>query len=97
MSGSIIADGVTIPFRPTAAGPFRFGAALDGQQYVCAVTWNLTWQRWYLNINTVQGDLIMARPLIASPPYRGINNVFGIFQTSVVYFWDQTQLFQVIP
>ena len=40
MSGTT-STGTITPFQPTNAGPFQFGATLDGTAYVCQVRWNL--------------------------------------------------------
>lgn len=90
-------SGTLTPFTPTNAGPQQFGATLDGQPYICTVTWGLWAQRWYLNIFTQQGALIYACALIASPPGYPINLVFGYFVTSILVFWDATQTFEVLP
>jgi len=94
---STTSTGTITQFLPSAVGPFQFGATLDGQNYICNVTWNLWAQRWYLNIYTQTATLVMARALIASPPNYPINMLFGIFMTSTMVFWDATQTFQVTP
>ena len=97
MSATTSTTGTITPFQPTNAGPFQFGATLDGTTYVCQVRWNLWAQRWYLFIYTTTGTQVLARALIASPAGYGINMVYGLFLTSVMYFWDETQTFQVSP
>jgi hypothetical protein len=94
VSGS---TGTLIPFTPTSTAVFTFGATLDGVQYNCSVRWNLWAQRWYLFIVDVSGAPVLTRALIASPPDYGINMIYGLFTSSVMYFWDATQQFQVIP
>ncbi len=84
-------------FTPTSAAAFQFPATLDGDNYICVVTWNLCALRWYLNIYTITGTLIVARALIASPPGFSINLVFGYFVTSTMVFDDATQTFTVLP
>lgn len=84
-------------FTPTNAGAFQFNATLDGDNYVCVVTWNVWAQRWYLNIYTTTGVLIVARALIASVADFPINLVFGYFLTSTLVFLDQQQTFVVVP
>lgn len=98
MSGTTT-TGTVIPFTPTSAGPFQFGATLDGQQYVCNVTWNLWAQRWYLNVYTTEGAVVLARALVASPPapQNPINMIYGLFTSSVMYFYDAIQAFVVVP
>ena len=94
MSASL---GTQTAFTPTAAGAFQFNATLDGGAYVCTVTWNVYAQRWYLNIYSITGTLIVARALIASNPAFPINLVFGYFTTSTMVFDDSTQIFTVSP
>lgn len=91
--------GTVIPFTPSQAGPFQFTATLDGQDYVCNVTWNLWGQRWYLNIYTTNAALIVARALISSPPAPAtvINLLFGYFATSTMVFDDKSQSFLINP
>lgn len=96
MSGTT-STGTLTAFTPTNAGPFQFGATLDGQDYICNVTWNLWAQRWYLNIYTTQGVAVLARALIASPPDYPINLIYGLFLTSKMVFLDAAQAFVVTP
>jgi hypothetical protein len=96
MSATTSTGSIT-PFTPTNAGAFQFGATFDGVNYICVVTWNLWAQRWYLNVYTVTGDLIVARALIASPAGYGINLLFGYFFTSTMVFEDASQTFVVTP
>lgn len=98
MSGTATTSTST-PFTPTAAGPFQFGATLDGQDFICSVTWNLWGQRWYLNIFTTNNARVLSRALIASapPPAAPINLVFGYFFASTMVFDDTSQTFTVTP
>lgn len=86
-----------IPFTPTSAGPQQFGATLDGTNYICTVTWNVSRQGWYLNVYTTTNALVVSRALIASPPNAGVNLLFGYFQISTMVFDDTTQAFWVWP
>lgn len=97
MSGT--STGTVTTFTPTASGPFAFDAMLDGQNYSCAVTWNLWAQRWYLNVYDTSANLIVCRALIASPspPAVPINLLFGYFFTSIMVFDDASQSFIVTP
>jgi hypothetical protein len=89
--------GTLTPFTPTATSVFTFGATLDGTNYICSVRWNLWAQRWYLFITDTSGNPVLTRALIASPPGFGINMIYGLFTSSVMYFWDLTQTFETIP
>lgn len=54
-------------FTPSAVQPFQFQPTLDGNTYNVTVTWNVYGQRWYVNVFTLNGDLVFSLPLIGSP------------------------------
>jgi hypothetical protein len=56
-----------VPFTPSNLANFTFQPVLDGTTYSAVVTWNQYGQRYYLNISTLQGVLMLSIPLIASP------------------------------
>jgi hypothetical protein len=56
-----------IPFTPSALAVPTFQPELDGQEYNCAVTWNLFGQRYYLNLYTLGGTLVFCKALVGSP------------------------------
>lgn len=97
MSGTTTAVGTSTIFTPTSAGPFQFGATLDGQDYVCNVTWNLWRQGWYLNIYTTTSNLVVCRALVPSTMGYPVNLVSGYFTTSTMVFYDANQTFVVTP
>lgn len=86
-----------VPFAPTALAPFQFTATLDGAAYTVVVTWNVFAQRWYVNVYDQSQDLIVALPMIGSPPSDNINLVGGYFRTSTLVFRQATQQFEVSP
>lgn len=55
------------PFEPSPQAPFQFQPTLDGQQYSVVVPWNVTGQRYYLNVFDLAGNRIVTIPLIGSP------------------------------
>jgi hypothetical protein len=59
------------PFATTPQSPFQFQPTLDGTVYNVTVTWNLFGQRYYINVTTLGGELILCEPLIGSP--SGLN------------------------
>lgn len=59
-------------FRPTATTPFQFDATLDGDTYQVLVTWNLSGQRWYINIHDQNRTLVLCRALVGSPAPRAL-------------------------
>lgn len=61
-------------FVPNANTPFQFQPTLDGDTYNIIVAWNLFGQRWYINVYDLPGNLIVATPLIGSPPTYTVQN-----------------------
>lgn len=66
-----------IDFAPASNANFTFQATFDGQVYNVIVNWNLFGARYYINIYTTSGALIVCRPLIGSP--------LGISLASITY------------
>jgi hypothetical protein len=74
-----------VNFQPTDTGPFQFQATLDGTQYNIVVTYNVYGQRYYVNIYSTQGTLIVARPMVGSPTEYDISLTKGYFTSTLVY------------
>ena len=75
-----------IDFFPTQDGPFSFQAFLDGATYSCQVTWSLAGQRWYLNVYTLNGDLVLVIAMTGSTEDNNINLVKGYFPTGEIFY-----------
>lgn len=58
----------TFPFTPSTVSAPLFKPTLDGVIYACTVTWNLSGQRYFINVSTLQGVAIVSLALVASPP-----------------------------
>lgn len=56
-----------IDFVPSQVQAPEFQITLDGSFYTMLITWNLFGQRYYFNLYTLNGDLIVSAPLIGSP------------------------------
>lgn len=56
-----------IPFTPVATKNFQFRPTLDGQVYNAVIKWNFAAQRYYLNIISVTGKLMLTEALVGSP------------------------------
>jgi hypothetical protein len=54
-------------FQPSTQQVSTFQPTLDGEVYVCTLTWNLFGQRYYINCSDLSGNLIFSLPLIGSP------------------------------
>lgn len=74
-----------VEFIESDVAPFQFQALLDGIQYNIIITWNIFGQRYYVNVYTVQGALIVARPMIGSPLGYDISILQGMFASTLIY------------
>ena len=85
-------------FAPSATEvpPFQFAPTLDGEVYNATATWNVFGQRWYLNIYSSSGDLILATPIVGSPQNYDISLVAGYFTSTLIYRQANNQ-FKVTP
>jgi hypothetical protein len=59
-----------IPFIPSNLFAPSFPVVLDGNDYTVTVTWNISAQRFYINIYALDGTWILTVPLFATPPSR---------------------------
>lgn len=57
----------TIQFVPPPRSTFQFQPTLDGQTYSVEVVWSLFGRRWYVNVRSLDGQLVCNVPLIGSP------------------------------
>jgi hypothetical protein len=64
-----------IPFLPSNLFVPTFNAVFDGATYSVTVTWNISAQRYYVNIYGADGTWIVTVPLVQTPPGRTITGV----------------------
>jgi hypothetical protein len=64
-----------IPFLPSNLFTPTFQVTLDGTNYQVTVTWNVSAQRYYINIYGTDNTWIITVPLIQTPPARGVASV----------------------
>jgi hypothetical protein len=64
-----------IPFVPSNIRRFKFFAQLDNAKYTIETSWNVSAQRFYIDIYTSDGRWIITTPLVGSPPGRPIGDV----------------------
>lgn len=76
---------VYVPFVPSASSNFQFQLTLDGNQYLAVVNWNLFGQRYYVNIYTLAGTLVLCIPMIGSPNFYNISLTAGYFTTMLIW------------
>ena len=88
---------IYFPFTESTTTVFQFQPTLDGQQYTATVTWNAAGRRYYLNLFTQQGALVLSIARVGSPLNYDIDLVQGYFVTSTLLFREPTQTFEVGP
>jgi hypothetical protein len=88
-----------IPFTPSnnSTPPFSTPLTLDGTSYAGSVTWNITGQRYYLQILDQSGNQIWTGALVGSPLGYDIPLAPGIFNTSTLLYRADTGNFEVTP
>lgn len=64
-----------IPFLPSNLAAPTFPVTLDGGSYQVTVTWNVSAQRYYINIYDNTGNWILTTAMIQSPPSRAVNGL----------------------
>jgi hypothetical protein len=64
-----------IPFIPSNLVTPTFTATFDGDDYRVTITWNISAQRYYVNIYAQDGTWIVTVPLVQTPPSRAIDSV----------------------
>jgi hypothetical protein len=84
-------------FAPTVNQNFSFQPTLDGAQYSAIITWSLFGQRWILNVFTLQGVLVLQKPLRGSPLDYDINLIEGYFTTSALVYRVASNNIEVSP
>jgi hypothetical protein len=60
------------PFLPSNLFTPKFGATFDGADYNVSITWNISAQRYYVNIYGLDGIWVVTVPLIQTPPARAV-------------------------
>lgn len=81
-----------IDFTPSDTTAFQFQAVLDGIQHNVVVTYNFFGQRYYINVYDAQGALIIAAPMVGSPPKYDIDLLAGRFTSTMVYRTDSNRI-----
>ena len=85
-----------VSFAPSPQAPFQFEAVLDGTTYTVIVTWNVSGQRYYINVYALDQTWIFTLPLIGSPQDYDISMTAGYFASALVYR-AANQQFEVTP
>ena len=86
-----------ITFSPSTVAPFQFNLTLDGVPYAAICPFNVYGQRYYINIYTLNQQLILSRPIIGSPDDYDINLLFGYFFTSKLIYRTSSNVFEITP
>lgn len=78
-----------VAFQPTAIEPFQFNATLDKQTYSVLITWNLSGQRYYINIHDQDQNLIISRPMTESPDGFALSSPPSVFRVALMNWGDR--------
>jgi hypothetical protein len=65
-----------IPFIPSNIVTPTFIVTFDGDDYKVTITWNISAQRYYVNIYAQDGTWIVTTPLVQTPPSRAVEKVY---------------------
>ena len=84
-------------FSFSAYNNFQFNPTLDGIPYIAICTWNNYSPRYYISIYDSFNNLIISRPVVASPDDYDINLVAGYFTTSKLVYRGSSNNFEVTP
>lgn len=97
------------PFAPSAIAAQQFQAVLTNNvaslanafvgtaTYNVTVLWNTYGQRWFVLISDQNGNVIVNKPLVSSPPGYPISMIAGYFTGSSMVFLEGTETFLVTP
>jgi len=66
---------IIIPFVPSTVRPFSFSPTLDGIVCNVIVTWNVSSQRYFINVYDNTGRWVVTTGLVSSPPARTVDSV----------------------
>lgn len=85
-------------FTPNTGQVFQFQATLDGALYTVTTPWNVYRQGYYINVRDQSAALIVATPLVGSPPppENGADLIGGYF-TSTMFYYPASGTFVVTP
>lgn len=84
----------TYQIPPSFNAPLTFNAQLEGQSYTLTVFYQFFGQRFYFTLTDLIGNIIVTKPLISSN--GDINNLYGYFTTSKLYYSATDQVIVVI-
>lgn len=86
-----------VPIAALSSPIFRFQPTFDGTIYTVTVTWNIFGQRFYIEVTSLTGELILATPLIGSPLGYDINLLAGLTLNSTLVYRAPSRQFEVAP
>lgn len=73
------------PFQPSSTANFQFSATLDGAPYTVICWFNVSGQRYYINVIDSSQTRVLTRPVVGSPDWFDISLTAGYFTTKIVY------------
>lgn len=60
---------MNLPFTPSNsnAPPWQAQFSVNGNPYIVSAFWNIFGQRWYIQLSSYSGQVLMFQPLVESP------------------------------
>jgi len=72
-----------IEFTPSSNANFQFQAQLDNNIYNVVTTWALYGSRYYFNVYSTDGTLIVSKPMVGSPPPIALKDIKYSYGTAI--------------
>jgi hypothetical protein len=86
-----------VDFVPSQQAPFQFQATFDTNLYTVYCTWNMSGQRYYVNVYDLGNNLVACLPQVGSPQGYDINILAGYFTTSTLVWRPANNQFEISP
>ena len=75
-----------VPFIPSTTTRFKFPAQFDNGKYTVEVSWNVSAQRYYIDVYGADGAWVITTALVQSPPARALEKVvYDPFRLALIY------------
>jgi hypothetical protein len=88
---------IPLTINSTISPPFSSVFTLDGVAYYGSVSWNITAQRYYFQLQDQAANVVWHGALVGSPLGYDIPLAPGVFAESVILYREDTGNFEVTP
>lgn len=77
--------------------PFIMTSSLDGATHTISTLFNISGQRWYMQIEDMDNNIVWYGAMVGSPLNNDIPLAPGIFRTSTILYRADTGNIEVSP